>query len=399
MLTNRWILLVILFLVRTTFAFQFQSVGSLSTFLRDDLAISHAQVGTLIGLYMLPGVVIALPGGFLSRILGDKRMAIYGLALMVLGGVGFGLSDSYGLAVIGRIVSGAGAVLLNIVATKMVIDWFAGREIRTALAVMVTSWPFGIAVALVTQTALAEAWSWQSVMFLTAIFSAVGLATILVLVNASGASVEPSESVVQDSTPERIFSLSRSELLLASLAGLAWATYNVGFVMYVSFAPDALVARGNTVVEAGALVSIGVWATMFSIPIGGYLTEKFGRPQVMIMLFSLLLAIVLGVFPYLVLPAVLAVLFGAFIGPPTGPLMALPSDALRRENRGPGLGVFYTWYYVAMAVGPVIAGAARNMTGSTSTPLLIGAGMFVSTAAFVVLFRMNSKQQTRSVNG
>lgn len=388
MLTNRWILLVILFLVRTTFSFQFQSVGSLSPFLRDDLAISHAQVGTLIGLYMLPGVVIALPGGFLIKYFGDKRMASYGLLLMVLGGIVFGSSESYALAVVGRLISGTGAVLLNVVATKMVIDWFASREVRTALGVMLASWPFGIALGLVSQSALAEAFSWQSVMFLTGAISAVGLVALLFLVRVPRTTAMPEVRT-------RLFSLTRAELLLASLAGLAWAVFNVGFVMYVSFAPDFLTAKGISTTEATAIVSIGVWITMFSVPLGGYLTEYFGRPKVSIAMFSLLLAITLGVFPYLAVPVVLSVLFGVWIGPPAGPLVALPSDVLKVEDRGPGLGVFYTWYYLAMAVGPTVAGVGRNITGSASTPLLIGAGLFASTVLFVGLFQLYAVRQRK----
>ena len=32
--------------------------------------------------------------------------------------------------------------------TKMVTDWFAGREIATAISILITSWPIGIAAAL-----------------------------------------------------------------------------------------------------------------------------------------------------------------------------------------------------------------------------------------------------------
>ncbi|MDP6665869.1 MAG: MFS transporter [Dehalococcoidia bacterium] len=381
MLTNRWLFIVIVFLIRTTFSFQFQAVGSVSSFLRDDLLISHAQVGTLIGIYMLPGVAIALPGGFFIKYFGDRRMAGYGLSLMVVGGIVFGLSDTYALAIAGRLVSGIGAVLINVAMTKIVTDRFAGREIRTALAIMVSSWPFGIALGLVGQGAMADALSWQAVMFLTSAISAVGLAALLLMVRVPQATTAPVASA-------RLLSLSRPELVLASLAGLAWAAYNVGFVMFVSFGPDALVARGIARVDSDALVSIGVWVTMFSIPLGGYLAEKIGRPQITIMMFASLLAVTIGVFPYLAIPAILSMLFGAMIGPPTGPLVALPSDGLRPENRGPGLGVYYTWSYAAKAIGPAVAGAGRNITGSASTPLFIGAGLFASTVLFVVLFQL-----------
>jgi hypothetical protein len=31
-------------------------------------------------------------------------------------------------------------------------------------------------------------------------------------------------------------------------------------------------------------------------------------------------------------------------------MMVLPGEVLRSQNRGAGMGVFYTWYYAGMAV-------------------------------------------------
>ena len=39
-------------------------------------------------------------------------------------------------------------MLLNVLMSKMVTDWFAGKEIGTAMAVFLNSWPLGIALAL-----------------------------------------------------------------------------------------------------------------------------------------------------------------------------------------------------------------------------------------------------------
>jgi len=60
---TRWIILVVLFIVRTAIGLQFQSVASVSPFLIEDLGIDYTRLGLLIGLYQLPGFVLALPGG------------------------------------------------------------------------------------------------------------------------------------------------------------------------------------------------------------------------------------------------------------------------------------------------------------------------------------------------
>ena len=75
---NRWRILAVLFTVRAVMGFQFQSVGSISTFLVADLGISYSEIGTLVGLYLLPGVVVAYPSGALGKRFGDARIVLIG---------------------------------------------------------------------------------------------------------------------------------------------------------------------------------------------------------------------------------------------------------------------------------------------------------------------------------
>src|SRR5262252_6868581 len=84
---ERWLILAVLFLARTAMAFQFQAVAALSSFVVADLGIDYTKLGLLIGLYFLPAIAIAYPGGLLGQYFGDKRIALFGLALMVAGGL------------------------------------------------------------------------------------------------------------------------------------------------------------------------------------------------------------------------------------------------------------------------------------------------------------------------
>src|SRR5262245_37284583 len=60
-IAKRWIILLVLFLARTAMAYQFQTVGALGPILVDALLIDFVWLGTLIGLYMLPGAALAIP--------------------------------------------------------------------------------------------------------------------------------------------------------------------------------------------------------------------------------------------------------------------------------------------------------------------------------------------------
>jgi predicted MFS family arabinose efflux permease len=102
-MTQRWNVLLILFIVRLTMAFQFQSVASLSPAIMNEYGVGLGDVGLLISLYLAPGVVFALPGGEIGRRFGDKRVALFGLVLMTVGGLLMALAPSWHWQVAGRI--------------------------------------------------------------------------------------------------------------------------------------------------------------------------------------------------------------------------------------------------------------------------------------------------------
>src|ERR1700731_4561048 len=94
-LSNRWIILAVLFTVRLTMAFQFQSVAAVAPLLGNTFGVGLADLGTLIGLYFAPGVALALPGGAIGKKFGDKQTVLAALLLMLIGGLAMALSDSW----------------------------------------------------------------------------------------------------------------------------------------------------------------------------------------------------------------------------------------------------------------------------------------------------------------
>src|ERR1051325_11915445 len=102
MLASRWFMLGVLFAARFALGYQFQSAGSVSPFLIRDFGIDSAQVGLLVGGFILPGIAISLPSGFLARRFGDKLVVTAGMALMVLGGGIASLAPSYPVILFGH---------------------------------------------------------------------------------------------------------------------------------------------------------------------------------------------------------------------------------------------------------------------------------------------------------
>ena len=366
--------------------FQFQSIASVSPFLIDELAIDYAMLGALIGLYKLPGIVFALPGGMLGKRFGDKQVVLCGLILMTLGGALVGIADDFATAVAGRTLSGCGGVLLNILLAKMTMDWFAKRELVLAMALLVNSWPLGIALALVTQSAAAVAFGWPVVLYGTAVLSLLSFAVIAVGYRP------PPEQAKSFPSPSRLFGLGRAEISGVSLAALAWTLYNVGLILIVSFGPTFLTARGLPLEDAAWMVSLGTWLGIATVPLGGYLAQRWGRPN-LVMAISLIAAVgICLLMPWAESPLLLFVAFGVFAWAPAGPIMALVSETLSAENRAQGMGLFYTWYYAGMGALPPLAGLARDLSGSPDAPIYFASAMMLCSLAFVGLFRLKRVQ-------
>lgn len=385
MIDRRWHILGVLFLARTAMGFQFQSVASTATLLIAELHLGYAAIGTLIGLYMLPGILIAFPGGLLSRSFGDKAVCAAGLMLMIVGGLLLGSAPTPTWVFAGRLVSGTGAVLFNLVLTKMTTDWFAGREIVLAMGVVLASWPFGIAAGLLMQPALAAAQGWRAVMGLTAAVCGLALLLIAAVYREAPRAASP-PATLASGTPSAVPALPPWRQMMPTIvAGVMWGNLNLALVLFFSFGPAALTALGVAPAAAAAWTGAALWVVMVSVPLGGLAVQRSGRPDAAIVVFCLLGGGALALLPAGVLPLATGVAFGIAIGPPAGAIMSLPARVLALEHRAGGLGVFLTCYYAILSAGPALAGMLRAHWGSAAA-VLFAAALLAAVAPLLWLF-------------
>ena len=377
-MTNRCLILAALTFARTVMGFQFQSVAAVGPMLIGDFHIGYAALGTIIGLYLIPGAAVAIPGGVLAQRFGDKRVACAGLTAMVVGGLLMALGDET-LLTAGRVLSGCGAVLLNVLLTKMTTDTFEGREVVTALGVLITSWPLGIALALVTLPPLAAAVSWQAAIGMTAAASA---AALLMVVAVYRAPRKPTPA-----TTRLRFDLTRRELALVVLSGLVWTFYNMGFILVLAFGPAWLIAGGDSPAHASAIVSTVSWLIIPAIPLGAWLADRAGHPMTTMLSFFCLAAGAIALLPFAGGSLGLLAAIGLIFGPPGGLIMALPGQAAPPERRALAMGVYFTVYYIGMGVVPGIAGFARDATHSAAAPLWLAVAMMLLAAIALLAFR------------
>ncbi|UGV26735.1 MFS transporter [Rhodopseudomonas boonkerdii] len=371
---SRWTILAVLFVARMAIAFQFQSVAAVAP----QFSQSLAEVGVLIGLYFAPGAVLALPGGAIGRRHGDKVTVLAGLLMMLAGELLMTASPSWSAQIAGRLTAGIGGVLLNVLMTKMVADWFAGREIATAMAIFINAWPAGIAISLMLLPAIGATFGLHAVNVAVTGVILIGLCLITLVYRAPDASVR-----IEGERGK----LTVRTICAVIAAGVIWSLYNISLTMIFSFGPSMLVERGWSSAAAGSTISIVLWLAVFSVPFGGFLADRTKRGEAILVAGCIAFALLTLLLSRsgALLPIVVAV--GIFCGLPAGAIMSLPASVLELKTRPIGMGLFYTVYYVGMLVGPVIGGKLSASVGSVSVALDFGAVALLVCPIVLWLFR------------
>lgn len=373
---GRWSVLALVFAARVIMAVQLQSVGALGPALLADpaLGLGYGSLGLLIGVYLLPGIFVALPAGRLALQLGEPRMVVLGLGLILLGGLVMVLAPGMASALVGRAVSGAGGALLNVVLAAMVIRRFQGAALAPAMGIFLAGYPLGIAAALMVLPVVADAVSWRVAMaapLLPALLALGG--TVVMLGWTVPAPPGPAKPARAELTP------AEARPVLA--AGAAWGSYNAGFAALLGFGPALLVEQGVPASTAGAMASLVGWISVPLLPFGGAIMGWSGRPGAagiacLLAAGAAVLALAAGILP----PAAAMIAAGLLLTPPAAVLMSLPAIGVAVERQARAMGLFYTLLYACMTVLPPLAGWCRDLSDVQAAPV-IAAGLFILLAA------------------
>ena len=363
-MSNRWGVLAVLFFVRATMAVQFQSVAAVAPILSANFGVSLADIGVLVGLYSVPGVVLALPGGAIGQRFGDKTTVIAGLLLMIAGSCMMAFSSHWIGQIFGRLVSGTGGVLMAVLMAKMVADWFVGKELATAMAIFVNSWPIGIAISLVLLPPVGVAYGAGAVDFAVAGLIAVATALLVIAYRSPAVTTGAARSSGR---------LGFLTAMAVVCAGLIWGLYNIGFLMIFSFGPSMLVERGWSITHASSTISIVLWLFAASVPLGGFLADRTGRHEAIMVSCFLVTAVLMLAATRIDAVIPIFVALGALSGLAAGPIMSLPARVLLPDTRALGMGVFFSISYVGLVLGPSLGGTYATWAGSAAATFELGA--------------------------
>jgi MFS family permease len=394
-MSKPWQILIALTLARTAMGFQFQAVAAIGPLLTIDATVTHTELGLLIGAYLLPGAFLAIPGAWLGNRFGDKKIVLLGLGMMAMGGMLLALSGHFWTMFLGRLISGIGAILLNVLLSKMVTDWFAEHRLATAMGTLISSWPLGIAIALLIIGPLEETIGLVPTQFVPVLLCTIAFAIIAKLYSAPPEIVELNQEVPGIPKPH----LSLHEFWGVVLSGLIWCFYNVALILPLSFGAEYLVSNGSTLIAASAIVSLTSWIIIPALPLGAWLTERLGHPILIMAISFTAISLLVFMIPFSTFHIALFALLGLVFGPAGGLIMALPAQVLSKHNRALGMGIFWTIYYIGMGIFPSIAGYIREITENPAAPMILAGIVILMALPALAGQRMILNRQRNRLSG
>ncbi len=384
----RWKILIAAFVARTGLGVQFQSLAAVAPELQADLAIGYGKLGLLIGLFMLAGVFLSFPAGMLGRFVSDRGLIIGGFVFLSAGALIAASSNAFGLLAVGRVICGFGFVLGTLYFVKLIADHFDGRELATAMGLLVMSWPVGIACAQVFLPLVSLRWGWESALVLCAVWNGVGIGLLVYFVPAKNKA-----SVSVGDGRDKAALLSRRYLQLTLLAAFVWGVFNAGLAVYLSFINIRLLELGYSQSISGLLASVPGWLMPFSAIAVGQYSDRTGSRDNVIYLSAVaaVVSMLLLAYTSIVLPAL--ILFGLVGAASAGVIMSLTSEAIPADARAFGMGVFFTLYFALNLPAPAVAGWLLDVRGNAVASLTFAAALFALTAIGTLVFRMQVERK------
>jgi MFS family permease len=168
------------------------------------------------------------------------------------------------------------------------------------------------------------------------------------------------------------------------LVGVAWMWFNAAFISFLTFAQDFFVLRGYEVASASLLSSIIMVGAVFLSPLTGYITSRFGKEEVFIIIGGIsLTALIFSISETLPFIPIL-LLMGIFVTFVSVPIFSLPSKIVRPEHLGLAFGILTTCANVGVLVGPYLVGLVKDLTNEYTASFYL-MSLFTTLLVFTIL--------------
>lgn len=114
------------------------SPSVMSTELMRDFSVTSHTLGILSGIYFYSYAFMQLPGGVMMDYFGPRRLLTIATAICAISTVAFGMTDSFLMACIARLMIGFGSAFAAVGAMKFASNWFDTEKFALLTGLMIT---------------------------------------------------------------------------------------------------------------------------------------------------------------------------------------------------------------------------------------------------------------------
>ncbi len=349
-----------------TFGVTMQMIPPVLGMLVNDLGMTHAQAGALMGLFTLPGIFLAIPGGRLSDRFGPRVTGIISLAFLCAGSL-LMTPLTIPFLYLGRILAGIGGSVIVVVAPQVIAHNFPGRELGRAMGIFSTAVPLGTIVAFNILGYTGKTWGITPVFASTGALGLVALIMYSVTIGQSAASHDESGHTHSHDRAS-IWKLGRNIWLVS----LVWMLFNVGILSFFTFGIDYFAMCGFGPKMANFMGSLPMLLSIPLVPVCGLLIDRYGWRSGPLITGNIICGSAILLIAFDPLRAVAwTVLLGLGISVIPPVIFTMAGEVVSRENAGLGFGLLTAVFNAGIFLGIPLAGLAKDITGNYSASFIL----------------------------
>lgn len=321
---------LVLLLLGTVGACQYyiyDSLTSIDFLLKEQLHINSSQFGLLYSFYSVANVffLALFFAGLLVDYWGYQKSGILFVFLCALGAFLTAIgsapnkiparldyflshhlfpeySPSLKIMLFGRMIFGVGAEAIAISVFKAIVRWFWKSHLAFAIGFIITINRFGTFSALNWQVRLANTYGLQGALWWAFAIMVFGFLLFLVYLGLEKLFPPDHDPKVVDEEPFRLKDLSKLPQSFWYLT-IVCITFYAAVSTFEIFDPDMLKNRFHkSSVVSGEIASVMLIGTMISIPLFGWIVDRFGKRATLILIGSLLSFLGLVAFSFIPWP-------------------------------------------------------------------------------------------------
>lgn len=238
-------------------------------------AISAAVLSSLAVVQLIIYAALQIPVGVLVDRVGPKKLIFVGAALMALGQFSLAVAPNISIAVLGRVLVGAGDAMTFIPVARLLAAWFSGKVLPLLTQAMGTIGQMGQVLSAFPLSFALHQFGWQPSYLGVAAISVVATILVISVVADAPAGAPPRDSVGWRVAVSRLSeSFARPGTQLGFWVHFVSQSSGTTFALLWGF-PFLSVGLGYGPAAASGLLTLMVVTSVISGPVLGILSARF----------------------------------------------------------------------------------------------------------------------------